>query len=181
VKLRCKDGDIAVITWDHPDCLENIGRLVQVRGPLKIEDEVAYWRIQPVTPLLYAFRELDDTLARDRVTWSSRIQHPDRWMIPIEPDEEANGTDEVVLLHEPTPACVASAASSESRATRTSAFSGLRSYTTPGDVIAGSQSQNPTWQGCTGGCFQPAAVGALAEALLASVLRRPTWAACPRP
>jgi hypothetical protein len=43
VKLRCKDGDIAVITWDLPDCLENIGRLVQVRGPLKIEDEVAYW------------------------------------------------------------------------------------------------------------------------------------------
>ena len=111
MKLRCKDGDIAVITWDHPDCLENIGRLVQVRGPLKIEDEVAYWRIHPVTPQLYAFRELDDTLARDRVTWSSRIQHPDRWMIPIEPDEEANGTDEVVLLHEPAPTCVAGAAS----------------------------------------------------------------------
>jgi hypothetical protein len=145
VKLRCKDGDIAVITWDLLDCLENIGRLVQVRGPLKIEDAVAYWRIQPVTPQLYAFRELDDTLARDRVTWSSRIQHPDRWMIPIEPDEEANGTDEVVLLHEPTPAFVASAASSESRATRTSASSGLRSYTTPGDAIAGSQRQNPTW------------------------------------
>jgi hypothetical protein len=111
VKLRCKDGDIAVITWDLPDCLENIGRLVQVRGPLKIEDKVAYWRIQPVTPQLYAFRELDDTLARDRVTWSSRIQHPDRWMIPIGPYEELKGTDEGVMLDEPAPACVASAAS----------------------------------------------------------------------
>jgi hypothetical protein len=111
VKLRCKDGDIAVITWDLPDCLENIGRLVQVRGPLKIEDEVAYWRIQPVTPQLYAFRELDDTLARDRVTWSSRIQHPDRWMIPIEPDDELNGTDAGVMLDEPVTACVAGEAS----------------------------------------------------------------------
>jgi hypothetical protein len=111
VKLRCKDGDIAVITWDHPECLENIGRLVQVRGPLKIEDEVAYWRIQPVTPQLYAFRELDDTLARDRVTWSSRIQHPDRWMIPIEPDEELKDTDEVVMLEMPAPACTPEVAS----------------------------------------------------------------------
>jgi hypothetical protein len=111
VKLRCKDGDIAVITWDLPDCLENIGRLVQVRGPLKIEDEVAYWRIQPVTPQLYAFRELDDTLARDRVTWSSRIQHPDRWMIPIESDEELKDTDQVVMMDEPAPTCAASVAS----------------------------------------------------------------------
>jgi hypothetical protein len=81
VKLRCKDGDIAVITWDLPDCLENIGRLVQVRGPLKIEDEVAYWRIQPVTPQLYAFRELDDTLARDLVEQdpaSRPLDDPDR-------------------------------------------------------------------------------------------------------
>jgi hypothetical protein len=106
VKLRCKQGDIAIITWDLPECLENIGRLVQVRGPLKVEDAVAYWRIQPVTPELYAFRELDDTLVRDRVTWASRIQHPDGWMIPIKPDEGPTGIDESALLEEPAPACL---------------------------------------------------------------------------
>ncbi len=107
MKLRCKDGDIAIITWDFPECLENIGRLVQVRGPMTMEDGVAYWRIQPVTSELYAFREPDDSLGREHVTWSSRINHPDGWMIPLESDDEPTGIDEVVMLEEPVPACAA--------------------------------------------------------------------------
>ncbi len=101
MKLRCKDGDIAVITWDFPECLENIGRLVQVRGPVTMEDGVAYWRIRTVTPELYAFRELDDSFGREHVTWSSRINHPDGWMIPLESDDDATGMDESVVLEEP--------------------------------------------------------------------------------
>ncbi len=58
---------------------------MQVRGPLKIEDEVAYWRIQPVTPQLYAFRELDDTLARDprHSESSQRYAAQNRTAIPV--------------------------------------------------------------------------------------------------
>jgi len=29
MKLQCKDGDIAVVTWDYLGCASNIGRLVQ--------------------------------------------------------------------------------------------------------------------------------------------------------
>ncbi len=110
MKLRCKDGDIAVITWDFPECLENIGRLVQVRGPVTTEDGVAYWRIQPVTPELYAFRELDDSLGREHVTWSSRINHPDGWMVPLEPDDDTTGMDETVVLQEPAAVSACAAA-----------------------------------------------------------------------
>ncbi len=110
MKLRCKDGDIAVITWDFPECLENIGRLVQVRGPVTMKDGVAYWRIQPVTPELYAFRELDDSLGREHVIWSSRINHPDGWMVPLEPDDETSGKDETVVLEEPAAVSVCAAA-----------------------------------------------------------------------
>lgn len=38
MNLRCKAGDIAVITWDYTDCRENIGRLVDVRSPMRINE-----------------------------------------------------------------------------------------------------------------------------------------------
>lgn len=98
MKLRCKDGDIAIITWDYHDCLENIGRLVEVRQPLDFEDGVAYWRIQPITPELYALHERDNTLVRESVTWASCVQHPDNWMIPIQSDDEYTSLEELEQL-----------------------------------------------------------------------------------
>lgn len=81
--LRCRDGDLAVITWDHPGCLENIGRIVMVRGPAHKGTFGTSWRIRPITEELYAFLECDDTVVWGRVAWHSRIDHPDRWMMPI--------------------------------------------------------------------------------------------------
>jgi hypothetical protein len=52
MNLRCKDGDIAVITWDYPDCLENIGRLVDVRGPMRVNEAGPSWLIRLITPEL---------------------------------------------------------------------------------------------------------------------------------
>jgi hypothetical protein len=101
VKLRCKDGDIAMITWDLPECLENIGRLVQVRGPVAINGGVPHWAISPVTPELYAFREIDDSLAYENVTWASRIEHPDEWMTPIQPEQESPVSEESSLTSQP--------------------------------------------------------------------------------
>ena len=94
MKLRCKPGDVAMITWDYRECLENLGRLVQVGGPLKMSDGQWVWRIQPVTPELYAVLETDNSLVREHVTWKSRVQHPDAWMVPIRPPAYERESDE---------------------------------------------------------------------------------------
>lgn len=83
MKLRCKDGDLAVITWDHPGCLENIGRIVMVKGPARQGAFGDSWWIQPITENLYAFLDADGSLGKESVTWRSRIEHPDRWLLPI--------------------------------------------------------------------------------------------------
>lgn len=86
MNLRCRPGDIAMITWDHEGCLENLGRLVEVGDHLSVYDGRWVWRIRPVTPELYALIELDDTVVRETVTWASCVQHPDTWMVPIRPE-----------------------------------------------------------------------------------------------
>ncbi len=98
MNLRCKDGDIAVITWDHLGCLENIGRIVMVRGPAHQGDFGICWRIRPITEDLYAFVDLDNSIGRERVGWQARIDHPDAWMLPIRPtdEEEAQQAHEVL-------------------------------------------------------------------------------------
>lgn len=89
MKLRCKDGDVAIVTWDYADCFQNIGRMVQVRGPVDLDNGVPKWAVCPLSPEIYAFRELDGSLGFEYVTWESRIQHPDDWMIPIESGQDA--------------------------------------------------------------------------------------------
>jgi hypothetical protein len=86
--LRCKDGDLAVITWDYPGCRQNIGRVVLVRGPASVGQHGPAWRIRPITENLYSFLELDGSIGRESVTWASRIDHPDHWMIPIRPKKK---------------------------------------------------------------------------------------------
>ena len=34
--LRCKDGDLAVVINDTIDCRQNIGHIVQIRGPVRM-------------------------------------------------------------------------------------------------------------------------------------------------
>jgi hypothetical protein len=92
MNLRCKDGDIAVITWDYPDCLENIGRMVDVRGPVRINEAGPSWLIRPVSPEPYTLHESDHTVCREVVTWKSRVTHPDAWMMPVKPGQEGEQT-----------------------------------------------------------------------------------------
>jgi hypothetical protein len=95
--LRCKDGDLAVITWDHLGCLENIGRIVMVRGPAVAGEFGVSWIIHPITENLYAFIDLDHHVWRERVSWDSEILHPDAWMLPIRPpgDEQCMETPDL--------------------------------------------------------------------------------------
>lgn len=99
--LRCKPGDIAMITWDYDDCLENLGRLVEVGRRLSMKNGMYVWRIRPITPELYALREANDSLTRESVTWASRVDHPDAWMVPIRPQEPGAGVEETAELGTP--------------------------------------------------------------------------------
>lgn len=89
--LQCQDGDLAVITQDHPECEANIGRLVRVRGPVRSVDGRLCWSVQPVSQAPYVVREADGSVTHigaagvRGVTGAygrGGVVHPDEWLIP---------------------------------------------------------------------------------------------------
>jgi len=94
MNLRCKPGDIAMITWDYDDCIENLGRLVEVGQSPYVQDGKWVWRIRPITPELYSLQEVNGSIARESVTWASKVEHPDSWMVPLKPQQPDASTDE---------------------------------------------------------------------------------------
>ena len=87
--LRCRDGDLAVIIKDTPECHLNIGRIVRVKGPPRkiIKSQMAGWRIRPIRRTVLSVEELDGRLVREVVNWNSRVFHEDAWLMPIRPKE----------------------------------------------------------------------------------------------
>ena len=89
--LNCRNGDIAVITWDEAPVFSNIGILIEVSGPPVYDAE--YGVIWQITPVNYADGHLFiDGRSGYAVTVNrpgeDDIWHPDAWMRPIEgPDE----------------------------------------------------------------------------------------------
>jgi hypothetical protein len=98
--LRCKDGDLAVIVGEMPGCESNIGRIVQVRGPAKLNHQCGLicWRIRTVTRKKLFILYPSGKLIAERVTWKSRTQHPDCWLIPIRPPAEDTNTSEPLKI-----------------------------------------------------------------------------------
>ena len=90
MNLRCKDGDLAVIVGDFPRCEANIGRIVEVRGPMEIPSQypLPCWKIKPIDDREWLILEDDWSLTREAVTRRSGIIHPDCWLLPIQPPEE---------------------------------------------------------------------------------------------
>jgi hypothetical protein len=88
--LRCKDGDLAIIIRETPECADNFGRVVEVKGPPRwgIGYQLVSWRIRPVhpTPLV-----VDDqgVITREIVDWASQVIHPDTWLLPIKKSGES--------------------------------------------------------------------------------------------
>jgi hypothetical protein len=85
--LKCKDGDFAVVVFDTPGCRQNIGRVVQVRGPvrrLKQSGKLG-WLIKPVHKRVWGITELDGRNVKELVFWKSGVLHPDDWLMPIRP------------------------------------------------------------------------------------------------
>ena len=85
-RIRCKPGDLALVIYDTPDCVKNVGRLVRIRGPLKLNLELLLecWLIQPLSPAPYYVSELTRT-RRMVVKPTHSIEHPDRWLLPLRP------------------------------------------------------------------------------------------------
>ena len=90
MNLRCKDGDLAVVVGDFPGCEGNIGRLVQVKGPVRTPRQypLPCWRIKPINRRGWLIAENDWAVTKEVVIWRSGIIHPDCWLLPIRPTDD---------------------------------------------------------------------------------------------
>jgi len=81
--LRCRAGDRALVVNDYTGCSPNIGRLVEVRGPVLVRHGRPTWLIQPLEPWPYAYRDTCGAVVSDIVTFETAIEHPDAWLMPM--------------------------------------------------------------------------------------------------
>lgn len=96
--LRCKDGDLAVIVGDVPGCEDNIGCIVQVRGPTIQLSGYICWRIKPSDNRKLLIREYNGVIVSEKVFWNSRIRHPDCFLLPIRPPENDSSVEAITDL-----------------------------------------------------------------------------------
>jgi hypothetical protein len=96
MSLRCKAGDLALVVYDEPGCRSNIGRAVEVRGPVEINPRIGLqcWLIRPAGSNR-RWRVSDDSgwIQTETVSWKSRVEHPDAWLLPIPPLAECEGDE----------------------------------------------------------------------------------------
>lgn len=86
--LRCKDGDLALVTQDELGCEINVGRMVVVSGPIRIHDQFGpTWLIQPTQPGQWAVTGIGGVVIRTPPL--HRVEHPDKWLMPLRPPEPA--------------------------------------------------------------------------------------------
>ncbi len=87
--LRCKDGDLALVINDTIACRQNIGRVVQVRGPVRKlkQSGMQGWRIKPIHKRIWGVTELDGQNVKELVFWRSWVFHEDAWLMPIRPQQ----------------------------------------------------------------------------------------------
>ena len=97
--LRCRPGDLAVITQDEPECLANIGQLVRVlKESLEFPDELGFhWEIQPLSaqpsPVLIS-NSRDKNLNRKVILDQGVRAHLDAWLRPLLDDDETDELEE---------------------------------------------------------------------------------------
>lgn len=85
--LRCKDGDLAVVIYDTIDCRQNLGRIVQIRGPVRMLEQSGMqgWQIKPLHKRVWGVTESDGQSVKELVFWRSGVFHEDAWLMPIRP------------------------------------------------------------------------------------------------
>lgn len=81
---RCKDGDLALVIHDERACQINIGRVVTVSGPVRIDDQLGpTWLIQPVHRSAWAVT--DGVRVILEMPPLRMVEHPDKWLLPLCP------------------------------------------------------------------------------------------------
>ena len=88
MKTRCKPGDLAVIVREEPGCKKNIGKIVEVRGPIRMsETKGPQWVIRSMNTRGHWFvrRPKSGLIVRlyRGLRWDHDVDHPDAWMVPI--------------------------------------------------------------------------------------------------
>jgi hypothetical protein len=85
MSTRCKPGDLAIIMYDVPQCMTNIGRVVEISGPAEYDRHGRLtWLIQPVTADPYLIHNSQDDSVTVMGYPEPGIEHPDEWMQPVQ-------------------------------------------------------------------------------------------------
>jgi hypothetical protein len=102
--LRCRPGDLAVITQDEPECQANIGQIVRVISeyPLFPDELGFHWLVEPqsnqTSPVVVShFR--GKSLNREVIYDNGPRAHYDGWLRPL---LDTQSPDEMTLLAEST-------------------------------------------------------------------------------
>lgn len=100
MQTRCKPGDLAVIINEVPSCAANIGRIVKVDGPPRINDRgQVTWLIMPVTDEPYSVNDdLTGEFLRFMGPDDNDLEHPDGWMLPVRIDDEDESVEDVTAF-----------------------------------------------------------------------------------
>ncbi len=86
MELRCKEGDLAIVVFDTPECAKNVGRAVVVSGPVRVDAARGpTWLIQPVGPDTWAVERVGTGRVEFHVLPLDGVEHPDRWLMPLRP------------------------------------------------------------------------------------------------
>lgn len=85
MNLRCKDKDIALVLYDLPECLGNVGKLVRISGPAEYNRSyrLRCWLIEPLGNETWWVEWGQGDFRFQSVRFSDRVEHPDRWLLPI--------------------------------------------------------------------------------------------------
>lgn len=92
MKLRCREGDQAIIIREEAGCDMNIGRVVTVHGPVWFTEERGpTWLIVPVQADTWAVGSyIGGPVWHGRITLENEIEHPDDWLLPLRPEQETD-------------------------------------------------------------------------------------------
>ncbi len=81
---RCKPGDIAVVLYDVPPCVINIGRLVEVSGPMQVNPTYGpSWLIRPLRPEPWMVETSGGFRLEVISSFKAKVEHADRWLLPV--------------------------------------------------------------------------------------------------
>lgn len=95
--MKCKAGDIAIVTADEPGCEANIGRLVRVHGPVGFSRALwlPTWLIEPLSGAPWACCRHDGAVFLvhgEPNGFDDDMEHPDHWLMPVCRDADGMAT-----------------------------------------------------------------------------------------